>query len=134
MYCGCGDAANASKTAPLFLSIVHLQDAPIGEYDFPVGIPGKSHSSSIFSGSERNGNLVSGLKGIPRPIISAHDPGTLAFDRPVHNFPFVVLHIHKNLAMRVGPNEFGHGAGNGNPVSLVISGVAVMREHGTANK
>src|SRR5450631_2162171 len=104
--------------APL-LSIVHFQNVAIWKNDFPVVVSGKTNRRSILGGSESDRDLIPGLERRPGPAVAAHDTRTLAFNGPINDFAFFVLHVHENLAMRVGPNEFRHRARNGNPMRLI---------------
>src|SRR5579864_8694176 len=98
------------------LSLVHFQYVAVGEDDFPQLLSGKSHRRSALGGNQSDGNQISGLDGVAGPAVSAKDARTLRFDRPANNFALGVFYVEINLAVRIGPHEFRHGALDGDRV------------------
>src|SRR5580704_4615267 len=99
----------------------------IVEDHFSDLLSGKSDRRSALGGNERDSNVISGLDRISRPAIPAKNARTLRFDRPTFDVAFVIFRVEINLAMRIGPYEFGHTAGDGNGMLIVVSRIPMMR-------
>src|SRR5260370_1232015 len=97
--------------------------------DFPRFLSGKSDRCAALGGNQRHGNVIAGLDGIARPAIPSKDARTLRFDGPAYDAPFLVFYVQIDLAMRIGPHEFGHTSGDSDRTLLVVSSIPMMRLH-----
>lgn len=92
-----------------------------------------SDGRALFAGNEGDGDLVARVQSFPGPTGSFQNRRSEGFDRPVHDFAAIVLHIQKNLAMRVGPIKFRHGSLERYRVLDIIVRSAVVSEDRNAN-
>src|SRR5260370_1672864 len=95
--------------------------------DFPRFLSGKSDRCAALGGNERQGKVIAGVDGIAGPAIPAKDAGTLRFDGPAYDAPFFAVHIKVDLAMRIGPHEFGNVPIDRDRMLLVVSSIPMMR-------
>jgi hypothetical protein len=74
------------------------------------------------------------MQCLAAPAGSFQDCRSKSFDRPIHDFVVLILYIQKNLAVRIGPEEFRHGALEGDGMLHVVIRPAVVRERWDTNE
>src|SRR5581483_12200908 len=65
---------------------------------------------------------------------AAKDARALRFYGPTDNLAFGIFYIEIDLAVRIGPDEFGDAAGDGDRVVGIVGGIAVVRLERGANE
>lgn len=73
------------------------------------------------------------MQRFPGPAGSLQNCGSEGFNCPIHDLAAVVLHVQKNLAMRIGPVEFRYGSLERQWMLYVVIRSPVMREYGNAS-
>src|SRR5665213_2492757 len=81
-----------------------------------------------------NSNRVARLHGILAPAKEAKRRRAASLSHPVLHFSLIILDIHHDKAMGIGPYELGDGSGLQNDrLTGIVSSISMMCEHGGAN-
>src|SRR5258706_3181460 len=126
--------ASEQASYNLSLSFIHLQHMAVGKHNFACVPSGKPNRRSILGWRKSNRDLVSRLERGSVPAISMQNAWTLRFNSPIHDFPFFIFDVKKNLDMRVGPHDLRHSSRNSDGMNFVVSDISMMRQERTAKR